>query len=76
MSADLAQRLVEAATHEIVNAPHDDHDVPDYEVAGRAAAVAVLRELALAGLLIAHDVSDFPKACRALADSIEKGETA
>jgi hypothetical protein len=46
---ELAQRLVEAATSEIVNAPHDDHGVPDYEVAGQGAAAAVLRELADTG---------------------------
>jgi hypothetical protein len=66
--SDLAQELVEVAIDEIVNAPHDDHDVVDYEVAGRRAAGAVLRRLARAysAHLIHPDL-------RALANSIKKG---
>lgn len=64
----LADRLVTAATRAIVNAPHDSHDVPDYDVAGRQAATAVLMTLAESGQVA------WAESLAGLAEVIEKGE--
>jgi hypothetical protein len=41
--SESSERIYDTALNEIINAPHDDHDVVDYEVAARGAAEAILR---------------------------------